>query len=64
MLQLLKLKKTGDSKQLGEISYDGISTSEELFLEEEVFYKYCRLPYQQVFVLVPILHTSSLRFGK
>lgn len=53
-----------DSKQLGEISYESLSSVKESFPEDEIFYKYCRIPHNGIFFLVPILHTASLRFGK
>lgn len=52
-----------DSAQLGEISYEHLSTTEEIFAEKEVFFKYCRFPFKNIFVLIPILHTSFLKFG-
>lgn len=53
-----------DSKQLGEISYENLSSTEETFAEKEVFFKYCRFPFDNIFVLIPILHTSFLKFGE
>lgn len=51
-----------DSKQLGEISYESLSTMKETFPKNEVSFKYCRIPYEDIFVIVPILHTASLRY--
>lgn len=53
-----------DSKLLGEISYEHLNSLKESFREDEVCYKYCRIPDKEVFSLIPILHTASLRFGK
>lgn len=52
-----------DSKQLGEISYENLSDTEETFAEKDIFLKYCRFPSENIFVLIPILHTSFLKFG-
>lgn len=53
-----------DSAQLGEISYDNLSETEETFPLSDLCWKYCRIPYEDKYALMPILHSSFHRFQK
>lgn len=44
--------------------YDTVDSLIEHFKASDVVYKYCRIPYQSVFVLIPILHTCFHKFSK
>lgn len=50
------------SSELGEITYDRLNPDIEHFKSSDFQYKYCRIPYKQIFVLIPILHTAFQRF--
>lgn len=51
-----------DSAQLGELSYETLSTNEETFPLSTICWKYCRIPYKDEFALLPILHTLFHKF--
>lgn len=52
------------SSTIGEITYDGLSSTIEHYKSSEIIYKYCRVPHHNVFVLIPILHTAFRSFNK
>lgn len=43
-------------EELGILLVDGVSEETDMFLVADIKYKYVRLPYQNHFVLLPILH--------
>lgn len=53
-----------DSSEIGEVTYDSLDHTIEHFKTSDVVYKYCRIPYQSVFVLIPVLHTCFHKFSK
>lgn len=53
-----------NSSDIGEVTYESFDTRIEHFETSDVVYKYCRIPYQNVFVLIPILHSSFRTFNK
>lgn len=53
-----------DSSGFGEITYDVLDSTIEHYKSSDVVYKYCRVPFLNIFVLIPILHTSFHSFSK
>lgn len=51
-----------DSSDIGEVTYDTLDHSIEHFKSTDVVHKYCRVPYENLFVLIPILHTAFRSF--
>lgn len=53
-----------NSSDIGEVTYDSLDHTIEHFKTSDLVYKYCRIPYKSVFVLVPVLHTCFHKFSK
>lgn len=51
-----------DSSDIGEVTYDTLDSKIEHFKSSDVVHKYCRIPYKDLFVLIPILHTAFRTF--
>lgn len=52
-----------ESSELGEIKYDGLSSGIEHYKSTTFLYKYCRIKFEESFVLIPILHTAFQKFS-
>lgn len=51
-----------DSSDIGEVTYDALDSEIDHFKSSDVVHKYCRVPYKNLFVLIPILHTAFRSF--
>lgn len=52
------------SKSFGIIQYSDVSSEEETFFYSDILYKFFRMPFEDKFVLVPILHHTFSVFTK
>lgn len=52
-----------NSSDIGEITFESLDCTIEHFETSTLMYKYCRIPFKNVFVLIPILHTVFKKFN-
>lgn len=47
---------------MGEVSYAKLSENEEIYPLSAIAWKYCRMPFRNEYALIPMLHTSFMKF--